>query len=406
MSDPQTRFLHTADWALDAPLGGLTEVPDALRDTLIDAPYIAAERVTDVAIEQQVAAVLVAGELADSVAPSPRALSFLRAQFERLAGAGIFVFWAGPLSEPMRRWLELVPLPESVHVFAEPRVERVERRMTTGCMVHVLGRGGPASPVRAADFRVEGESDLCLALAAGPGDGPALSALAVDYWALGGCADRKTLFTEPRVAHFAGTPQGRRPDELGPHGCTVIELRPARQMRLRFVPCDAVRWQHERVILSSGTSWEQLSGRLSDRVRELQSQSPTSSLLARWTLVPGDSSLGPQQLRPLVERARQWLSKPPQSEGAACWTVSIEVEVPDQVSAGMYEEDTLLGDYLRALRRLVDDESAIPTVAGLSTSDGADLSWLASPTDPAMRARVVRDAAELGAGLLRGEDVL
>ena len=44
------RFLHASDFRLDAVPRGLTEVPDHLRDTLLDAPFQAAKRVFDTAL--------------------------------------------------------------------------------------------------------------------------------------------------------------------------------------------------------------------------------------------------------------------------------------------------------------------------------------------------------------------
>ena len=45
------------------------------------------------------------------------------------------------------------------------------------------------------------------------------------YWALGGRAERTTLFNSPGIAHYPGTPQGRSPAEAGAHGCTVVGRR-------------------------------------------------------------------------------------------------------------------------------------------------------------------------------------
>ncbi len=46
----------------------------------------------------------------------------------------------------------------------------------------------------------------------------------MDYWALGGRAERTTLFNSPGIAHYPGTPQGRSPAEAGTHGCTLVNV--------------------------------------------------------------------------------------------------------------------------------------------------------------------------------------
>ncbi len=63
MSDRSFRFLHASDFRLDAVPRGLTEVPDHLRDTLLDAPYTAARRVFDAAVAERVAFVVLAGNI-------------------------------------------------------------------------------------------------------------------------------------------------------------------------------------------------------------------------------------------------------------------------------------------------------------------------------------------------------
>ena len=82
----------------------------------------------------------------------------------------------------------------------------------------------------------------------------------------------------------------------------------------------------------------------------------------------------------------------------------MEVEVPDRITAASYKEDTLLGDYLRAIRQLQDN----PRAAGVEplsdlAAGGPDTPWVADLSDPAVRGPVLQEAAEMGAALLRGE---
>ncbi len=74
MSDLSFRFLHAADFQLDVPLHGVVEVPDTLREWMIDAPYLAAERVFDTAIQERVSLVVLSGNLLDLDAPHPRSI--------------------------------------------------------------------------------------------------------------------------------------------------------------------------------------------------------------------------------------------------------------------------------------------------------------------------------------------
>ncbi len=172
---------------------------------------------------------------------------------------------------------------------------------------------------------------------------------------LGWPAGRKTLFTQPTVAHYAGTPQSRSPLQIGPHGCTVVEVRRPRETRLRFIPCDVVRCHHERVLVSAAASWDDLQDILAQRVGEMRSQTPTLPLLVRWTLAAADGGVDREALAALGTKASNWLKKQFGYQSEPCWPVSVVVDAGTQIPASAYEEDTLLGDYLRAVRAVQED---------------------------------------------------
>ena len=92
MSGQQFRFLHAGGFALDQPLHGLAEIPEPLEELLIAAPYQAAQKVFDAALEERADFVVLTGDLIDLARPSPRAISFLLDNFERLHAHGISVY--------------------------------------------------------------------------------------------------------------------------------------------------------------------------------------------------------------------------------------------------------------------------------------------------------------------------
>ena len=138
--------------------------------------------------------------------------------------------------------------------------------------------------MRATDFFAEAGGAFLIAVTCGRAEARVAAALPIDYWALGGRTDRKTLFTEPRTAHYPGTPQGRRPADVGPHGCTMVEVQASRQVRLRFIPCDAVRWQHERILVSPVRTWDDLVAKLAERIQDMRAQTPAIRCwcVGRW----------------------------------------------------------------------------------------------------------------------------
>ena len=122
------RFVHSSDFHLDRPLGGLTHIPAQLREEFIEAPYLAAERVFDVAENEKVDFVILSGDIVDLDKSGPRAIDFLCRQFHRLQKQSIKVFWIGGQVDDLDLWPVDIPLPKNVHTFSSTHVEEIEFR--------------------------------------------------------------------------------------------------------------------------------------------------------------------------------------------------------------------------------------------------------------------------------------
>ena len=106
---------------------------------------------------------------------------------------------------------------------------------------------------------------------------PPCNRAAIHYWALGGRHDRSTPLADPPMIHYCGSPQGRRPEETGIHGCTLVQVDAQRQTRTSLIPTDAVRWINERVAVDETTSREILEARLHDICTHSWKHSPLAS---------------------------------------------------------------------------------------------------------------------------------
>ena len=74
--DGPIKFIHSSDFHLDQSIKGLTELSPHLVETLANAPYIAAQKVFDLAIAERVDFLLLSGDLYDSESGSARASAF------------------------------------------------------------------------------------------------------------------------------------------------------------------------------------------------------------------------------------------------------------------------------------------------------------------------------------------
>lgn len=401
--DRSFRFLHASDLHLEHPPRGLTEIPDHLRGILADAPYRAAQRVFDAALKHAVDFVVLAGDLCDPALAGPRALVFLSEQLGRLADEQIQVYWAGGPADQFERFVDAWPLPPSVHRFPVDRVERVFHERQGEPVAQILGSStGGRRRLDAAAFVPVGHEVFSVAVAHGLAEADALAASSVDYWALGGRHTRQTLLRTPATAHYSGTPQGRRPRELGPHGCTLAAVDETRRVRTTLIPTDAVRYCDQRVTVDEATTDEQLFQILDDRTGELLVDPFGPEVIVRFR-VAGSRHLA-SQLRAgtlatdLVTRLRT-------AHGAkrpGAWTVTVEAPRGANLSAESYDEQTLLGEYLRTVQHYEDqpqERLPLETLLGeRHTLD--DLPAVGSLNDPAVRRRVLAEAAALGAELL------
>ena len=76
MSGRPFRFLQAGDLHLELPLQGLAEIPDHLRPTLIDAPFLAAEQVFETAAAEHVDFVVLTGDVLNPEHAGPRGSRF------------------------------------------------------------------------------------------------------------------------------------------------------------------------------------------------------------------------------------------------------------------------------------------------------------------------------------------
>ena len=270
MSHRPFRFVHASDFHLETPVEGVAEVPDHLREPLLEAPYIAAARVFDTVLAEEAEFLVLSGDILHPPQTGPRGPLFLAEQFARLAQRQIPVYWASGGVDPPEVWPTAIPLPENVHLAARGRVAELIHPRDGVPLARVLlhGRDGNRL-VRAGDFNPDPAGLYTIAAVHGTVETAALGLQGIDYWALGGRHDRSTLFSTPRMAHYAGSPQGRRPDEAGLHGCTLVQVDENRQARTHLAPVDALRWLGERVVVDEATGRDELESLLRGRLQTL-----------------------------------------------------------------------------------------------------------------------------------------
>ena len=403
MALERVRFLHTSDWHLEEPLGGLSEVPTELRDDFIEAPYRAAERVVDAAVREAVDFVLLAGDILPTESASPYTLEFVLQQFEKLHEQGIQVYWIGGSEDDPDLWPAQLTLPKNVHTFAVGQVEEYRFERDGEPIAEIVGQSARRqAKVRLADFAGTNEQISRIALAYGSLDAKSLDSNGIDYWAFGGKHVYERLGKKPAAAYYCGSPQGRLPAEVGRFTCNLVELKYG-DTEVRRLDTAVVRWHHERLQLSQDSELRKIEAEALERIRRSQAVD-AGLVLWTWELVsdePWSLNLKSSELQRLMNA---WRSD---TDGGRQRTVDVQI-LPGEIPEELWDEDSILGDFLRVVRDLQqqpDSYKQLESYLPDSPLKEAVLSELQDASAESQQ-RMWQEVAALGAGLLRGDTSL
>src|SRR6056297_3478216 len=114
----QFKFIHAADIHLDSPLKGLESYPDAPVNQIRNATRRALDNLIDLAIDQEVAFVLLAGDIADGDWKDYNTGLFFTQRMGRLREAGIRVFMVSGNHDAASVIAKALRPPDNVHIFS------------------------------------------------------------------------------------------------------------------------------------------------------------------------------------------------------------------------------------------------------------------------------------------------
>ena len=115
------------------------------------------------------------------------------------------------------------------------------------------------------------------------------------------------------------------------------------------------------------TSREDLESRLRERMHALLEASPAVGLLISWTIAGRGPLIGQLRRGRLAAELLQGLRSDYGYRSPAAWSVSLEVEISETLPPEWYEQETIRGDFLRAVRQLQmnpDEPLALGRVRG------------------------------------------
>jgi DNA repair protein SbcD/Mre11 len=248
------RFLHAADLHIDSPLRGLEADPDAPADRIRTATRAAYANLVDLALREQVAFVLIAGDLFAGEWQDWRTGQFFAQETARLTRAGIRVFCIRGNHDAASVATGRLALPDGARMLRTDQPESI-RLAELNVVIHGMGfsaRSVTENVVSRYPPPLAGHLNIGLLHTSATDHGThetyapctaeQLIAHGYDYWALGHVHTRQVLADRPCWIVFPGNTQGRHIRETGPKGATLVTVGNGQIVDGAHRDLDVVRW--------------------------------------------------------------------------------------------------------------------------------------------------------------------
>ncbi len=251
------KFIHAADIHLDSPLRGLDRSEDAPTEEIRVATRQALQNLVDLAIERQVAFVLIAGDLYDGNWDDHNTGLFFIKQMTRLREADIPVIMIAGNHDAANKMTKVLRLPSNVELLSHVESATSQHAILKELSVAIHGQSFGKEAVtgnlaREYPVQIKGMFNIGLlhtSLSGAEGhDSYApctiedLRQKEYDYWALGHVHHRDVKYEAPWIV-YPGNIQGRHIRETGAKGCYVVTVNDNFETGLEFVPLDVFRFE-------------------------------------------------------------------------------------------------------------------------------------------------------------------
>ena len=367
------KFIHAADLHLDSPLLGLARYETAPAEAIRGATRRAFENLVDLALDEEVAFVLLAGDLFDGDWKDHQTGIYFNQQMGRLERRGIRVLVVAGNHDAASKITKALRPPPNVTYLSSRKPQSVELA-EFDVVVHGQGfKDQHTSDNLVAGFpqALPGHFNIGLVHTSLDGrEGHAayapcslddLKQRGYQYWALGHVHKREVVYDDPLVV-FPGCTQGRHARETGPKGCTLVTFEDGAIMEREHRTLDVVRWLELVVDAEDAEDEEELTNRIR-RAMKVELEEAGDRLLALRVGIEGATRLN-GRLRADHDRWRSQV----RAVGAELGGEQVWVEKVQLRTRGKRSLDEALGcgDALGGLLSVVVNlDTTVESVTGL-----------------------------------------
>jgi DNA repair protein SbcD/Mre11 len=369
------KFIHAADLHLDSPLVGLARYPGAPADDIRGSTRRAMTNLVDLAIAEDVAFVVIAGDLFDGAGRDYHTALFVGAEASRLRSAGIPLIFASGNHDAASILAKQLRPPNNVKIFGTGKATSV---VLENVPVVVHGQGFARREVfdnLAANYPAPHAGILNIGLLHTSVDGreghagyapctlAELQSKGYDYWALGHIHSRETLCDDPWVV-FSGCTQGRHINETGAKGATLVSVEGDTISMVEHRDLDVLRWAQVQIDATAAVDEDDLFALGHDTVETVIAEAD-GRFVALRIFIKGETELHRvlvsereriiNEFRAIVSdagRGQAWLER-----------VKFETGAPADVTRLLARDDAI-GGLLRTLRSLPNDQVTLKGLSG------------------------------------------
>jgi len=407
------KFIHAADIHLDSALHGLERYEGAPVDEIRSATRRAFDNLVQLAIDEQVAFVLLAGDLYDGDWRDYNTGLYFVGQMQRLHAASIPVFIIAGNHDAASQITKSLRLPDNVTLFS---THKPESRILDDLGVAIHGQGFSTRAVT-EDLSLgypQGNPQLFnigllhTSLDGKPGHEPyapctvdGLRSRGYHYWALGHVHKREVISEDPWIV-FPGNIQGRHIRETGPKGCTLVSVDNGVVGSVEHVDLDVMRWVRCEMDVTASDGLDDLYEDVRIQLQQSLDEADGRPVAVRIVLC-GSTPLH-SQLHAGVENLKQEFRALCNSfGGAGMWLEKLSLKsAPAPGSDEIASNDEALGGLPGVIRKLeVDDAAAASLLDEVAALAGKLPPELRSgddsydPADPQQLGDILEDVKEL-----------
>ena len=293
---PTYRFVHAADLHLDSPFKGLKRVAPEIGEILRKSTFEAFDAIIDLCMNEEVDALLVAGDVFDSADRSLAAQLRFVDGLRKLEAAGIQSFVCHGNHDPLDAWQSEVQFPDNCLRFGST-VTSGELRSGDPESPLVYGYSYPTRDVKESvipEFeKVVKPGRISIGLlhanvgadtgheSYAPCTVDDLNKLPIRYWALGHVHTRQEINLTEGFAVYPGNTQGRHSNETGARGVYLVTIAENGEIDRSFRPVDVVRWDEIEVDISDHDGIDSCDQEINREIEERLQRSDGRNLVFR-----------------------------------------------------------------------------------------------------------------------------